>query len=336
MRFGPVPLDQAAGAILAHSVTLADGTRLRKGQCLGEAEIARLRAGGMTEVTVARPDPGDVPEDEAARRLGAALLAGAAGPGLRATPATTGRVNLVATAPGVLRVDPAALLRINLVHPAITLATLPAWQRVTEGTLCATAKIITYAVPGPALAQACAEAPGALRLCPVVLRTASLILTEVPGLDARLIAKGRKAVEGRVRALGLGLVSCTAVPHRIGDIAAALTDSPGEIVLIQTGSATSDAHDTAPAALRAAGGEVLRFGMPVDPGNLLFHGRLDRRPVIGLPGCARSPALNGADWVLERLVCGIDLTGDHIAGMAVGGLLKEIPQRGRPRDAAPD
>jgi molybdenum cofactor cytidylyltransferase len=102
--------------------------------------------------------------------------------------------------------------------------------------------------------------------------------------------------------------------------------------------ATSDIDDVAPSALRRAGGRVERFGMPVDPGNLLFLGRLGNRPVIGLPGCARSPALNGADWVLSRVACGIEVTGDDIAGMGVGGLLKEIPTRPQPRAgrAAPD
>ena len=80
----------------------------------------------------------------------------------------------------------------------------------------------------------------------------------------------------------------------------------------------------------------MRFGMPVDPGNLLFLGRLGARPVIGLPGCARSPALNGADFVLERLACGIEVTGEDIARMGVGGLLKEIPMRPQPREPRED
>ena len=116
-------------------------------------------------------------------------------------------------------------------------------------------------------------------------------------------------------------------------MAAALAGLPGEMALILTGSATSDLHDTAPNAVRLAGGQVARFGMPVDPGNLLFHGKHAGRPVIGLPGCARSPALNGADWVLERFACGLDPSDDDIAAMGVGGLLKEIPVRGRLREA---
>ena len=102
-------------------------------------------------------------------------------------------------------------------------------------------------------------------------------------------------------------------------------------MLILGASATSDAADTCPAALVAAGGRLIRFGMPVDPGNLLFLGEHAGRPVVGLPGCARSPALNGADWVLERLAAGLAVTGADIAAMGVGGLLKEIAARPQPR-----
>jgi molybdenum cofactor cytidylyltransferase len=102
--------------------------------------------------------------------------------------------------------------------------------------------------------------------------------------------------------------------------------------MILTGSATSDVRDTAPSGVVRAGGDVIHYGMPVDPGNLLFLGRVGTRPVIGLPGCARSPALNGADWVLERVLCGVSVEASDIAAMGVGGLLKEIPTRPRPRE----
>ena len=77
------------------------------------------------------------------------------------------------------------------------------------------------------------------------------------------------------------------------------------MILIAGASAITDRHDVLPAGIEAAGGTLEHFGMPVDPGNLLLLARLDGRPVLGLPGCCRSPKLNGLDWVLQRLAAGI-------------------------------
>ncbi|AWB48732.1 molybdopterin biosynthesis protein [Gemmobacter aquarius] len=330
MHFGEVAVDQAKGAILAHSEALPQG-RLRKGAILTETDIATLKAAGFARVTVAQLESGDVAEDAAAARLAAALWSD--GAGLTASKAFTGRVNLNATAPGIVALDAQAVHALNLIDPAITLATLAPYQRVTAGTLVGTVKIITYGVAGDALSRACDMAQTAgLRVLPVTLRTAGLLMTEVQGQDPKLAAKGRRAIEARLRALGMGLTQTVTVAHDETAIAKAFAGLGGDLLMILTGSATSDLLDTAPAALRRAGGIVHRFGMPVDPGNLLFHGRLGTRPVIGLPGCARSPALNGADWVLERYACGQKVTDDDIAAMGVGGLLKEIAQRPQLRE----
>ncbi len=330
MRFGPVPLGQAEGAVLAHRIVTAQGV-LAKGAVLTTEAVARLRAEGLAEVIVARPDPGEIGEDAAAARLAAALVPEGT-PGLRLTTAATGRVNIYATGPGVLLVDPARIAALNAVHPMITLATLPPFARVEARSMVATAKIIAYAVPEPALTDACAHATGALRHAGPRLRQVTLIETALPD-DPEPASKGRAAMEMRLNRLEAALTPRQIVPHRATPLTEALRQAQGDLILILTASATSDEGDVAPAALVAAGGRLIRFGMPVDPGNLLFLGELAGRPVIGLPGCARSPALNGADWVLERILCGLAVTGADIARMGVGGLLKEIPQRGRPRES---
>jgi molybdenum cofactor cytidylyltransferase len=331
MKFGPVPVAQALGAILAHSHPSGEG-RLRKGRVLEAADLAALAAEGCDSVVVARLEPGDLDENAAAARLAAALVPDPAAQGLSRSDAFTGRVNLNATGPGIVDLDAAAIHDLNRIDPAITLATLPRFCRVEAGTLVGTVKIISYGVEGAAVQRACARARAALTVRPVVLRHAGLILTAVPGQDPKLNAKGRRVIEARLAALGIALQAVREVAHDEAALAGALRDLPGEIALILTGSATSDLYDTAPQAVRAAGGTVARFGMPVDPGNLLFLGEQAGRPVLGLPGCARSPALNGADWVLERLACGVAVTGDDIAAMGVGGLLKEIPSRPQLRE----
>ncbi|WP_297779916.1 molybdopterin-binding protein [uncultured Roseovarius sp.] len=325
MKFGPVPLDQAEGGILAHSEQVAGG-RLRKGVVLDATQIAALRAAGYDAVTVAALDAQDVHENAAAEALATALRATT--PDLALSTPFTGRVNLSAERPGVVCLDVAAIHAANAVDPMITVATVAQHHQIHAGGMIATVKIIAYGVPRAALERAAEAAQGAVRLAVAQYRTASLIITDVPGGPGD---KGRDAIAARVTGLGMEMVETVLCAHDEAALAAAITSAKGEIVLILTASATSDPFDTAPQALRAAGGQVERFGMPVDPGNLLFLGRLGARPVIGLPGSARSPVLHGADWVLARVACGLPCGAAEIAAMGVGGLLKEIPTRPQPR-----
>ena len=74
----------------------------------------------MSEVIVARLEPGDVPEDIAADRLAKPLVS----PLLARTRAATGRVNLAAEVPGLLRVDAAMINRLNTIDESLTIGTL--------------------------------------------------------------------------------------------------------------------------------------------------------------------------------------------------------------------
>lgn len=327
MRFGPVAPDKAEGAVLAHSLMLPDG-RMRKGRVLAPADIARIRAAGLSEVTVARLDPGDVDENAAAARIAAALVPDPAAAHLRLAEPGKGRVNIHAEAPGVLEVDAARIVAANMVDPMIGVATLPPFAAARARRIVATVKIIAWAVPEEALTRAAEAARGAVRLRPVVLRGATLIRTDIGGGPG----KGEEVMKRRLAALGMSLEASVVVPHRTAPLARAIAEAPGDLVLIVTASATSDPADVGPEALREAGGEVIRFGIPVDPGNLLFHGRQAGRAVLGLPSSVRSPVHGGADWMLERIACGLEVTDRDIAEMAVGGLLKESPARPYPRE----
>lgn len=327
MKFGAVPVGEAESAVLAHSVAVPGG-RLRKGRVLTADDLAVLADAGLREVIVARLEAGDLGEDEAAANLADALVAGAAG--LRLSVAATGRVNVIADCPGLAAIDATAIHAVNAIDPMVTVATVPPLHRMDAGGLVATIKVISYGVAGQSVGDAILAARGAIGLHRPVVRDVALIETSV---GAKISDKGAKALQERLARLGVTYAGRSVVTHDVKPLAAGLRGSNAEVICILTGSATSDMRDTAPEAVRAAGGEVLHFGMPVDPGNLLFIGSMNDRTVIGLPGCARSPALNGADWVLERVLCGVPVTVADIAAMGVGGLLKEIPSRPHPRRA---
>jgi molybdenum cofactor cytidylyltransferase len=334
MKFGAVPVNEAAGAILAHGIPAAS---LSKGIMLGEGHISALQQIGITEVTVAQLEDGDIDEDTAAKTVAEAIAPELELQGLRLTKPATGRVNIFSVRAGLLELDVNRITALNRIDPMITLATLPDLSRVVAGTMLATIKIISYGVAQDALTAACAaictDTPHqnafAVTIRTAHLKTATLIETHHAG--GRPAPKGRRVLDERLDRLGATLVETLDVPHDVHAIGAAIGQAKGQVIFILTASATSDIRDTAPSALESVGGKIEQFGMPVDPGNLLFLGNWQGKSVIGLPGCARSPALNGADWVMERVMCGLPVGAEDISAMGVGGLLKDIPERGRAR-----
>jgi molybdenum cofactor cytidylyltransferase len=335
MRFGEVPIGEAAGAILAHSLRLGAAV-LKKGRVLSAADVEAMAAAGLDHVVAARLDPGDIREDAAADRVAAAI----AGSGIAPAAAFTGRANLFAEAMGLLVFDRDRLDRLNLVDEAVTLGTLPPFAVVEPRQMVATVKIIPFAVPEAAVAAAAAfatEGEPLLRVAAFQPRRIALIQTRLPGLKESILDKTRQVTETRLAALGCGLAAEQRCAHEAADLAphiAAAVASGADIVLVHGASVIVDRRDVIPAAIVAAGGEIEHFGMPVDPGNMLLLGRLDGKPVLGLPGCARSPKENGFDWVLERLVAGVKVGPREIMRMGAGGLLAEIPSRPLPRAAA--
>jgi molybdenum cofactor cytidylyltransferase len=331
MKFGAIPLVEAEGAILAHSVKL-DRLALKKGRRLSAEDVSALRAAGAKTVIAAKLEPGDIEEDEAARRVAAAV----AGPHLRVDKPFTGRVNLHAKQAGVVVVDRARIDRLNLVDEAVTLGTLPAFASVRPGQMVATVKIIPFAAPQAAVERCVAIASdvgGLVRVAPYRPLDVALIQTRLPGTKESMLDKTVAVTAERITAAGGRLISEARASHETAALAERIRASGGDLLLIAGASAITDRRDVLPAAIEAAGGKVEHFGMPVDPGNLLLLAHIGERTVLGLPGCARSPKLNGFDWVLERLAAGIPVTREDIMAMGVGGLLMEIPTRPQPREA---
>ncbi len=336
MKFGPVPLDEARGAIMAHSQRVGE-RMIRKGSLLDEGAIVALREAGRTEVIVARLEPGDVPEDIAADRLAQPLVS----PLIARTRAATGRVNLAAEVPGLLRINASMVNRLNTIDESLTIGTLPDFSVVAPKDLVATVKVIPFSVPGNVLAVAEAlirQAGSPLTLHPFHHLKVGLVVTQLPGLKDTTTEKTIAATEERVTRLTGSLLPPIRTPHEEAPIAKALESliSQGaDLLLVVGASAVVDRRDVGPSGIVQAGGEILHFGMPVDPGNLICLGRIGTRPALVLPGCARSPKLNGIDFVLTRLFADQPVGPADIMKMGVGGLLKEIDSRPLPRAEAP-
>ncbi len=336
MIFGDTPLGEAEGAILAHSVKLGP-VSFKKGRVLSADDLAALEKAGVTGVVAARLEDGDVHEDDAAGAVAAAIL----GEGLGVSAAFTGRANLVVDRRGVLVVERARLDALNRVEEAITVATLTPFELVEPRQMAATVKVIPFAVPAETLERCLAAARAGdqplVRVAALRPRPVGLIQTSLAGMKESILDKTKAAVDARLAALDCAPADELRCAHTEAEVARAIETLIGrgaEMVLVSGASAIVDRRDVVPAGIARAGGAIDHFGMPVDPGNLILIGHIEATPVLGLPGCARSPKVNGFDWVLRRLIADLAVGRDEIMGMGAGGLLKEIPARPLPRAEA--
>ncbi|MFC3164247.1 NTP transferase domain-containing protein [Ciceribacter thiooxidans] len=337
MIFGEFPVEGSVGLILAHSVRLPEG-RLGKGHRITDTDVARLQAAGIASVIACRIEPDDLGEDIAAAMLAEAIDAAY----LRFSPAATGRVNIYATCNGLITADRAVVDRFNRIDPAITFACLADHSDVRDGDMLATVKIIPLAAPRASVEAAAAvfREASPIRLKPYRAHAVSLVATELPSLKPSVMDKTARVLGQRLAASGSRLVDERRVAHRAEAVAAAIEQALAEpqhapkMVVLFGASAVADPADVLPEAIRMAGGTVEQVGLPVDPGNLLVLGHVGDVPVVGAPGCARSPKENGFDWVLNRLLAGEEPTVHDLTGMGVGGLLMEIPSRPMPREIA--
>jgi molybdenum cofactor cytidylyltransferase len=333
MEFREVEPRAAVGAIAAHSVRQGDLV-VKKGDRISAEQADAFASAGVARVAVALLGPDDRHEDEVA----AELARRAAGAHVRVAAPFTGRANLFAEAAGVLRIDAAGVDRFNAIDERVTIATLANHRVVQPGEMVGTVKIIPFAVDVGTVARVAALSRGLLAVAPFAGKRVGVVSTLAPGLKPKTIAKTIQALAARLAAGGATLVADRRTPHETQALAGAIREgaADSDLTVVFGASAVTDRRDVLPAAIEAAGGRLIHVGMPVDPGNLLVLGELQGKPVIGAPGCARSPRENGFDWVLQRLLADIPVTPRDIMGMGVGGLLMEIVTRPQPRDPAAD
>ena len=335
MKFLAVPLAEAEGEILGHNVVASDGRRvLRKGRPLSATDLETLASRGVNSVYVARLEPGDVPENQAARRIAEASI----GPSLRLSEGATGRVNVYAEALSVVRVDRDRLSRLNGFE-GVAFSTLQGDVPVPAGKLVATLKIVPYALPEAVVCEVEAGAASkVIRVDRLESRRVALIVHGVASSESTLLDAYRAALAPRVEALGSTLASAEFVAfdalageEQLSDAIRHRIEEGVDLLLLAGETAIMDRDDVAPRAIGRAGGTVEAYGAPVDPGNLLLLAYSGDTAIVGAPGCARSPKRNIVDLVLPRLLAGERLDLGAVRDLGYGGLLEEVAERGLAR-----
>lgn len=334
MKFGPVPIAEAIGHVLAHNLIDSQGHKvLGKGRVLTEADYQTLKQLSLENVIVAALDPTDLGENEAARRVGEAV----AGPGVQVAAPGAGRATLVSEHYGPVYINVPALHNLNNIDAGITLATLRNHTLVQPGELVTLVKVIPFGIPAARVVDVESKAreyAPIISVRPLQKRAVALIISGPESARERLMRGFEAPTRTRIEKLNSQLETVQYVPHTAQAIAAeicAQVNAGRQLILVAGISAIIDQDDLVPTALRLAGGDVAHFGVPVDPGSLLMLGYVGDVPVLGAPGCIKSLKTNIIDWLLPRLLAGERLTRADLVVMGHGGLLEDISERPMPR-----
>ena len=326
MYFGQVKVIDSLNGILAHTITL-DGKKFLKGRIISKEDQQYFIKNNIKYLICAQLTQKDVHEDKAANILAKKFNNNT----LALEKAFTGRSNILANESGLLVINEDKIRKFNKTSNSITIATLNNNSRVKKGEMIATIKIIPFSIKEKSIESIeKINFKKSLYIHSFKEKKCALILTHSNKENIKLNNISEKRIKERLETLNCTIKLIKTCKHDAKDISGIIKHfikTDVDLILILGSSAIVDIKDKIPEAIMNSGGTIIRFGMPVDPGNLLLLGKIQKKTIIGLPGCARSPTLNGFDWVLERILSGNNIDNNDISAMGVGGLLKTINKR---------
>ncbi len=307
-------VEDVEGRVLVHDL----GPNLRKGAVLTAADLDAVRA--VREVHLVELEPGDVHEDEAARRLAAALLV----PGLEAKPPTQSQARLVASRRGLVRVRAELVDAINALG-SVSVFTVMDGQAVTEGDEVAGCKVTPVAVPGRLLDEVeviCRARGPVVELVPFLPLRTFVVATERLKPKARELF--RAAVTRKLGWYGAEVIAVREVARTPEAVAAAYREATalGAQLVLFAGASAIDPLDPAYAELATTGGELLQVGAPMHPGSMLWLGRLREAAVDGVASCAGFGRSSSLDLLLPFVFAYGRADANDLLRLGHGGLIE--------------
>jgi hypothetical protein len=319
-----IAVTDAVGMVLGHDVTRIipgqeKGPAFRRGHIIQATDVDDFLDIGKEHVYVVDLNDGWLHEDEAARRIASA----AAGPGIRLTPPSEGRINLTAATDGLLKIDTETLARLNGLGE-IAFATLHTHHQVKADQPIAGTRVVPLVVRVEAVAEAvalCGENPPLIQVKPFRALKVGMVTTGSEIYSGRIKDGFGPVVRRKFDALGSRILRQVLVSDDVEMTANAIGDliAEGAEMVVVTGGMSVDPDDRTPAAIRAAGGETVIYGAPTFPGAMFMLAYVYDVPVLGLPGCVMYHNASIFELVVPRLLAGERVRREDFARMGHGG-----------------
>jgi molybdenum cofactor synthesis domain-containing protein len=322
-----IRVEDAVGRVLSHDITKIvkgefKGASFKKGRVINKKDIPELLKLGKENIYVLELEHGEVHEDEAGVRLGAAV----AGENTKWCGPKESRVNIHACCDGLLKVNVPFLEAVNEL-PDVILSTLLNNTVVKSGDLLAGTKVIPLMVPEQTLAEAeriCRDAGWLVKVIQFKAHSVGVVITGNEVYKKRIRDAFGPVIAEKVEAFGSSVMRMEYVPDDrdlIKDKINQMAVDGAEIVFV-TGGMSVDPDDVTPKAIRLTGAAVEKYGAPALPGAMFMLAYLGDVPVLGIPACGMFFKTTIVDLLLPRLLAGERIRSSDIVALAHGGLCR--------------
>ncbi len=319
----------AVGAVVCHDMTRIvpgdfKGVAFKKGHVIQQEDIPVLLSMGKEHIYVWEHKPGFVHEDQVAERLAAISM----GPGTKGSDIREGKMNILASLDGVLKVETDCLDAINALDQ-IMVATCHTHTPVKMGETIGATRVIPLIVEEKKVASAEGLA-GDKKLLSVIPYKAHRIGIVTTGSE---VYKGRiqdafgPVIRGKAEEYGMEVLDQVIVDDQVEGIVSAIKDleDRGATLIICTGGMSVDPDDRTPTAIQASGADIVSYGAPVLPGAMFLLSYKGDMPILGLPGCVMYAKRTIFDLVFPRILTGEKLTAKDLSRLGHGGLCLDCP-----------
>lgn len=318
-----VKVEDAVGMTLCHDITaMYDGFKgalFPRGHVIEEADIPRMLDIGKRTVFIWEPEAGEIHEEDAARRMAAAIGA----PFSHYEGPSEGKMVLKADCAGMFRVNTALQRKLNSIGD-ITITTLPDHYGVVPGSRLASMRIVPLVTQERQIAEleALCKEEKLLDLLPYQTKKAGILITGSEIYTGRIQDKFEAVARKKLANYPceiVGVEICDDDLDMLTGKARALL-AAGADLLIFSGGMSVDPDDLTPSAVRALGAEVIRHGVPSQPGNMTLVAYFGDAAILGVPGAAISMPTTIFDVLLPQVFAGQRFTYEELTNLGEGGL----------------
>ena len=330
MIFKTVQIQKCVGYILPENIfVIKNGkkVKLSKGTKINKQIKNILVSNGFKQISGFLLSENDFDENKASDLIARSICTNKIN-NLNYKNLNTGRSNIYSTKSGLFIYNANNLIKLNN-NSKIAISAIRPFSKVEQNQELITAKVIPYGIDKKILQKNSLRLKDTFRVVPFQKKNITLIQTFDNKINEKLIVKSRNVTQKRLELCGIKKIEEIIIPHKENILCNKIQiciNRNVDIILIIGPHAITHIKDVIPNAISKSGAEIIRFGIPVEPGNLLLLSKFKSFNkdiyIIGMPSCAKSPKENGLDWVLWRILSNINFRNSNLNELSVGGLIK--------------